>query len=118
MMLTYGHEVKSLEDPFIRVAEKGVLTIEAVGAVGAHVVDFVPWSVYPLRRMPESFPDCVIVRHLPDWFPGAVIKRLPPGTREDLHDFLHKPFNYVKERLVSRMSCSRKNAGVLRMWVN
>nr|BAK09423.1 cytochrome P450 [Postia placenta] len=82
MMLTYGHEVKSLEDPFIRVAEKGVLTIEAVGAVGAHVVDFVPW-----------------IRHLPDWFPGAVIKRLPPGTREDLHDFLHKPFNYVKERL-------------------
>ncbi|OSX64655.1 hypothetical protein POSPLADRAFT_1053458 [Postia placenta MAD-698-R-SB12] len=71
MVLTYGHEVKSLEEPFIRIAEKGVLTIEAVSAVGAHVVDFVPW----------------------------MIKRLSPGTREDLHDFIYKPFNYVKERL-------------------
>lgn len=43
MLHTYGHEVVSVEDPWVRVAEKGVLTIEAAGAVGAHIVDFIPW---------------------------------------------------------------------------
>lgn len=46
MMLTYGHEVTSSDDSFIRIAEKGVLTIEAAGAIGAHIVDFVPWSMF------------------------------------------------------------------------
>lgn len=43
MMLTYGHQVDSIEDRFIRIAEKGVATIRAAGIVGAHIVDLVPW---------------------------------------------------------------------------
>ena len=41
-----------------------------------------------------------LVRFIPDWFPGAGIKRLPPGTREDLQTFLHVPFNQVKKQMV------------------
>ena len=83
MMITYGHKVKSKDDEFIAIADKGVATIEAAGAVGAHIVDFVPW-----------------LRFIPDWFPGAGIKRLPPGTRENLQAFLHVPFDGVKKRMV------------------
>ena len=43
IMLTYGHQVDSMEDPYITIAEKGVQTIRAAGAVGAHIVDLVPW---------------------------------------------------------------------------
>ncbi|KZT64789.1 cytochrome P450 [Daedalea quercina L-15889] len=81
MLTSYGHEVDSVDDPWVRVAEKGVLTIEAAGAVGAHIIDFIPW-----------------LRHIPDWAPGGSIKRLPPGTREDLYNFVHKPFEHVKEQ--------------------
>jgi len=79
LSMTYGHEVESVDDPYLTLAEKGVLTIEATGAVGAHIVDLVPW-----------------LRHIPDWLPGAGFKRLPPGTREDLHAFLHVPYEQVK----------------------
>ena len=42
MMMTYGHEVKGPDDHFVNLAERGVKTIEAVGAVGAHIVDLLP----------------------------------------------------------------------------
>ncbi|KAI0731821.1 cytochrome P450 [Fomitopsis betulina] len=84
MLHTYGHEVVSVEDPWVRVAEKGVLTIEAAGAVGAHIVDFIPW-----------------LRHIPDWFPAARIKALPPGTRENLQNFVNKPFEHVKKEMAA-----------------
>ncbi|EPQ52446.1 cytochrome P450 [Gloeophyllum trabeum ATCC 11539] len=82
MMMSYGHEVKSKDDEFIRIAEKGVATIDAAGAVGAHIVDFFPW-----------------LRHIPDWMPGAGFKRLPPGTREDMHAFVNRPFEEVLKRM-------------------
>lgn len=43
MMITYGHAVRTNDDLFIRIADKGAATIEAVGAVGVHIVDFIPW---------------------------------------------------------------------------
>ncbi|KAJ7610297.1 cytochrome P450 [Mycena polygramma] len=82
MMLTYGHEVDTVQDPFITIAEKGVATIRAAGVVGAHIVDLIPW-----------------LRFIPDWCPGAGIKGLPPGTREDLQTFLHAPFDQVKKEM-------------------
>ena len=42
--------------------------------------------------------------------PGAGFKRLPPGTREDLHEFLHTPFEQVKKQMV-RMLCSLGHGG-------
>ncbi|KAI0700085.1 cytochrome P450 [Cytidiella melzeri] len=84
MMITYGHRVKTKDDSFIQIADKGVATIEAAGAVGAHIVDFVPW-----------------LRYIPDWFPGAGIKRVPPGTRENLQAFLHVPFEQVKKQMAA-----------------
>ena len=47
MMMTYGHEVKSLDDHYVNLAERGVATIEAVGAVGAHIVDLLPPREHP-----------------------------------------------------------------------
>lgn len=40
------------------------------------------------------------VRHIPDWCPGARIKALPPGTRENLQNFVNKPFEHVKKEMV------------------
>ncbi|KZT23364.1 cytochrome P450 [Neolentinus lepideus HHB14362 ss-1] len=82
MMMSYGHEVKSKDDEFIQIAEKGVATIDAAGAVGAHIVDFFPW-----------------LRHVPDWMPGAGFKRLPPGTSEDMHAFVNRPFEEVLKKM-------------------
>ena len=50
MMITYGHKVKSKDDPFIQIDDKGVATSEAAGAVGAHIVDFIPWRMYLITR--------------------------------------------------------------------
>ncbi|KAJ7110785.1 cytochrome P450 [Mycena crocata] len=82
MRLAYGHEVKTIEDPFIKIAEKGANTINAVGVIGTHIVDLIPW-----------------LRFIPDWCPGAGIKKLPPGTCEDLQTFLHTPFEQVKKQM-------------------
>ena len=50
--------------------------------------------------------------------PGAGFKRLPPGTREDLHAFLHTPFEMVKKQMVSMVvllrrvyTCSKDSSG-------
>ncbi|KAI0777944.1 cytochrome P450 [Irpex lacteus] len=83
MMIAYGHKVESEDDEFLAIADKGVATIEAAGAIGAHIVDFVPW-----------------LRYIPDWFPGASIKSVPPGTRENLQTFINVPFERVKQRMV------------------
>lgn len=48
MMLTYGHEVKTADDRFIAIAEKGVQTIQAAGVIGAHIVDLIPWRAFML----------------------------------------------------------------------
>jgi hypothetical protein len=104
MMLTYGHEVKTADDRFITIAEKGVQTIQAAGVIGAHIVDLIPWRAFVMMLLivflcpPDLTPG--LVRFIPDWFPGAGIKRLPPGTREDLQTFLHTPFNQVKKQMV------------------
>lgn len=39
--------------------------------------------------------------------PGAGFKRLPPGTREDLHEFLHTPFEQVKKQMVRMLPWPR-----------
>ncbi|KAI0695235.1 cytochrome P450 [Cytidiella melzeri] len=82
MMIAYGHRVESDDDEFIKLADKGVATIEAAGAIGAHIVDFVPW-----------------LRFIPDWFPGASIKSVPPGTKENLQAFINIPFEQVKKQM-------------------
>ena len=106
MMMSYGHAVESKDDRFITIAEKGVQTIEAAGAIGAHIVDFLPWRAFHclVRNSQRLITHYITVRFIPDWFPGARIKRLPPGTREDLHAFLHTPFNQVKEQMVTDQS--------------
>ncbi|KAI0083867.1 cytochrome P450 [Irpex rosettiformis] len=83
MMVAYGHKVESEDDEFLAIADKGVATIEAAGAIGAHIVDFVPW-----------------LRYIPDWFPGASIKNVPPGTRENLQTFISVPYERVKQRMI------------------
>ncbi|KIJ64542.1 hypothetical protein HYDPIDRAFT_132510 [Hydnomerulius pinastri MD-312] len=82
MSVAYGHQVKSMDDPFITLAEKGVATIVAAGAVGTHIVDLIPW-----------------LRFIPSWLPGGGLKRVPPGTRENLQNFLHIPFDRVKKQM-------------------
>ncbi|KAI0802036.1 cytochrome P450 [Irpex lacteus] len=82
MMIAYGHKVESENDEFIAIADKGIATINAAGAIGAHIVDFVPWF-----------------RFIPDWFPGASIKSIPPGTRENLQTFLRAPFERIKQNM-------------------
>ena len=49
LMMTYGHKVKSKDDQFLALADKGVRTIQAAGAVGAHIVDLIPWRAFPFR---------------------------------------------------------------------
>ncbi|PPQ98487.1 hypothetical protein CVT26_013888 [Gymnopilus dilepis] len=84
MTLAYGHEVNSMDDQFIKIAEKGVKTIQAAGAVGAHIVDLIPW-----------------LRFIPEYMPGGSFAKLPPGTREDLQNFIHTPFNQVKKQMAA-----------------
>lgn len=46
MLIVFGHEVKSIDDDFLQIASKGGKTIAAAGAVGAHIVDLIPFRAY------------------------------------------------------------------------
>ena len=54
MMLAYGHQIENLDDRFIQIAAKGVATLQVIGAVGAHIVDFIPWCKSGLGNVISS----------------------------------------------------------------
>lgn len=49
MMITYGHEITSDEDPFIALAEEGVKTIVSASRPGAFMVEWLPFCRFNVQ---------------------------------------------------------------------
>ena len=100
MMITYGHQVTSMDDKFVRMAE--LVREYAEKTPGNSVVD-----IFPIRR------SLVLVRHflsfrvlpvkyLPTWFPGAGFHEHGRIGRELSVGMRWGPFEAVKKQLVSQ----------------
>ena len=75
-----------------------------------------PVDVFPFRKLDVPFVAgvlrayCQSVRHLPMWFPGAGFKRKAMQWRAKMEEFVDKPYELVKERMVSGFHCFRATA--------
>ncbi|KAI0640925.1 cytochrome P450 [Trametes meyenii] len=82
MEITYGHRVKSNDDPFIALAEEAAVETVKAGSPGSMLVDFFP-----------------ILKGLPLWAPGSGFKHRAFYVRELIRRTLDTPFDMVKRAL-------------------
>ncbi|KAJ3534780.1 hypothetical protein NMY22_g6770 [Coprinellus aureogranulatus] len=71
----YGLDISPSHDPYIEIAEKGMLALTAATAPGAFLVDAVP-----------------ILKYVPSWFPGAGFKRKAYEWNKWTRDMVEIPF--------------------------
>ncbi|TFK67985.1 cytochrome P450 [Pluteus cervinus] len=82
LKITYGHKVTSVDDLFVRLAERaGTLTVES-GSPAATLVDFFP-----------------IMKHIPTWAPFSTFKRNAQETKRAVDSMMNIPFNIVKDEM-------------------
>ncbi|KIJ40114.1 hypothetical protein M422DRAFT_32381 [Sphaerobolus stellatus SS14] len=88
LSVVYGYEAKSINDPFLSLAEESVniLANEIASGGGVWLVDIFPF-----------------LKHLPTWFPGAGFKRKAISWKAKMEEFTEKPFGFVKDSMNSGM---------------
>ncbi|KAI0790553.1 cytochrome P450 [Abortiporus biennis] len=79
LRLTYGFEVKSEKDHFIKIAERGVYGLSQVANTGSYLVDLIP-----------------ILQYIPMWFPGAQFRKDAARWQSDLRAMKEEPFQLVQ----------------------
>jgi len=110
LLVVYGYQVKSDDDPFLLLADHCVdlLANEIASGGGIWPVDIFPVCTFHFwrsRTLPTSpltrrfnF-DCV-VRHLPEWAPGAGFLKKARVWRAKMIEFVDKPYEFVKDSVV------------------
>ena len=82
--MMYGHNLESLDDPFVVAADESVIMAFRLLQPGYTLI-----SIFPL------------LQYIPAWFPGAISQRMVKETKR-LTDFLRsQPLQNVKKQLVS-----------------
>ncbi|EIM83841.1 cytochrome P450 [Stereum hirsutum FP-91666 SS1] len=84
LLLAYGIEVHSSNDPLIVTAERAMEGIIVATLPGRFLVDFIP-----------------LLRYVPPWFPFANFKRLAVAWRLHMNDVLNKSFDMAKKSMSS-----------------
>ncbi|KIM72092.1 hypothetical protein PILCRDRAFT_829992 [Piloderma croceum F 1598] len=79
LAVTYGIQVKEINDPYIETAENASKTIGQLGP-GKYLVDVLP-----------------VLKYVPRWFPGAGFQRYAAYCRSLLSTFVEQPWNFVKD---------------------
>ncbi|KLO17440.1 cytochrome P450 [Schizopora paradoxa] len=90
MMLMYGHEVTSSEDPFVALARNAVKEIILAIRQGTYLVDILPW-----------------LKYVPKWFPGAGFKLIAERGAKLSYDVQHLPYLRAKDKIFSGKSSVR-----------
>lgn len=101
MMVTYGHQVQSVDDPFIAMNE--AVREHAEAHPGIALVDVFPIRMrHIFRSGPERDAHYfrLLVKYLPTWFPGASFHRAAAIGRELSMRMRVEPYNMVKARMV------------------
>ncbi|EMD42231.1 hypothetical protein CERSUDRAFT_110763 [Gelatoporia subvermispora B] len=84
IQITYGHQIAPEGDWYVTLADKAITTLGKAGIFGTYIVDYLP-----------------ILKYIPTWFPGAKFKRLAAEWRTLNQEMVNKPFDMVKERVLS-----------------
>ncbi|OBZ74506.1 O-methylsterigmatocystin oxidoreductase [Grifola frondosa] len=94
--ITYGHRVMSLNDKYIKIAERATVETVRAGSPGSMLVDFFP-----------------ILKVLPIWAPGAGFKRDALKIRGLVRTMLDTPFNMVKVAMATGTALPSFTAALL-----
>ncbi|KIJ09364.1 hypothetical protein PAXINDRAFT_17543 [Paxillus involutus ATCC 200175] len=84
LLILYGYQVKSIDDPFIRLADECVSLLSNRILSGGGV-----WPV-------DVFPS---LKRLPEWFPGAGFKRNAAIWKKKMEEFVDKPYEFVLDEM-------------------
>ncbi|KAG1788575.1 cytochrome P450 [Suillus plorans] len=84
LLVVYGHQVKSNDDPFLTLAEECVDILANRIASGGGI-----WPV-------DIFP---LLKHLPLWFPGTSFKRNAQIWKAKMEEFVDRPYEFVKSEI-------------------
>ncbi len=85
LMFTYGIDVQSADDYYVRVSERTMQAMAATGNAGAFLVDSIP-----------------SLRYLPDWFPGAGFKKKAKEWRRSVSVMPDVSLKFTEDALVSQ----------------
>jgi len=103
LSLTYGHDIKSLDHPVVKLVQKltDIIVKEATPEKAA-LLETLPFGkLYPPLCPPRNASNIRIVKYLPSWLPGlGFIDRAAIG-RELAKDVWEQPFEYTKSEVVS-----------------
>ncbi|KAH8116040.1 cytochrome P450 [Phellopilus nigrolimitatus] len=80
LLATYGHRVRSEDDPLVELVEHANSLVINSGDLGSTLLDVLPF-----------------LRHVPAWLPGMGLKRLALETRKLTEEVHNKPYNVVKD---------------------
>ncbi|OBZ78535.1 O-methylsterigmatocystin oxidoreductase [Grifola frondosa] len=94
--IAYGHRVTSLEDKYLRVAERATTATAEAGSPGSMLVDFFPF-----------------LKELPAWFPGCGFKRQALDVRPHIRVFLDMPFQMVKDAMATGITIPSMTATLI-----
>lgn len=84
MRVAYGIKISDMDDPYITTAEEAMDGLAQAGIPGKYLVDFIP-----------------ILKYVPSWMPGADFKRKAAHWARVNTVMADRPFDHVKETLVS-----------------
>ncbi|KAG2070560.1 cytochrome P450 [Suillus decipiens] len=84
LLVVYGHQVKSNDDPFLNLAE------ECVGILANRIAS--GGGIWPVDIFPA-------LKHLPVWFPGASFKRNAAIWKAKMEEFVDRPYEFVKNEI-------------------
>jgi hypothetical protein len=99
MNIAYGIKVTDVNDPYISTAEEVMGGMAQAAVPGNFLVDLLP-----------------ILKYVPSWIPGAGFKQKGAYWRRVTVDMVEKPFEYVKEALVSS-ACLTKHLSFVDIWI-
>jgi len=86
MMLTYGHEVVSSDDPFISLVKEGTEQLQLAIKEGGFLVDVFPW-----------------LKYVPKWFPGAGFQTIAEHGAKLSHDMRVLPYLHARDKFVKEL---------------
>lgn len=115
MSITYGIDIKSVDDRFLNANLEASHAIAAVMVPGKFLADVIPIRAC-LRTQKVIYwylMDLLIVRYIPDWFPGAGFKALANEARDKFKTSVGGPFEYVKNAMKVRSRGSSRSDCVL-----
>jgi len=115
MSITYGIDIKSVDNRFLKASLEASDAMAAVMAPGKFLVDIIPIRACLCAQTVtcKHLTDPLIVRYIPDWFPGTGFKALAREARNKFDISVDGPLEYVKNAMKVRPQIYPRSGCVL-----